>query len=269
MSLLHTMFGLHAMRVAAPVLGAVGAVGSMRVLGRAQRVFHRLPVQLVGVEQARVLVIAPHMDDEVIGPGGTVLRHVAAGSDVGVVFASDGAAGMTGPERDEYVDTREREAAEAAKQMGTSIIEFLDHPDGQLCRLERDLSDELADVLRSFEPEQVFVPFPTDHHRDHQATASAAARAMRRAGWSGEVWSYEAWSPLWPNVSVDVSEVIDGKVDALNCHASQVNGLNYVDATVGLNRYRGLRVGVPLAEAFYRAPAAEFTRVCAKLTGRI
>jgi len=268
-SLLHTLFGLHAMRAAAPAIGALGAVGSMRVLGRAQRVFHRLPVHLVGLEPARVLVIAPHMDDEVIGPGGTVLRHVAAGSEVGVVFASDGAAGMTGPERDEYVGTRKCEALDAAKQMGTSVVEFLDHPDGQLCRTERALSEELAGVLRSWEPEQVFVTFPTDHHRDHQATTSAAARAMRRVGWRGEVWSYEAWSPLWPNVSVDVTEVIDDKVDALNCHTSQVNGLHYIDATVGLNRFRGLRVGVPMAEAFYRAPAAEFSRVCAKLTGRI
>jgi LmbE family N-acetylglucosaminyl deacetylase len=268
-SVLHTLLGVHAARVAVPALGALGAVGSLRLLGRAQRVFHRLPVHLVGIDRARVLVIAPHMDDEVIGPGGTVLRHVAAGSQVGVVFASDGAGGTNGAERDDYVDIRKREALTAAEQMGTSVVEFLDHPDGQLCRVERTLSDELAEILRTWEPEQVFVPFPTDHHRDHQATASAAARAMKRTGWAGEVWTYEAWSPLWPNVSVDVTDVIDGKVDALNCHTSQVNGLDYVEATVGLNRFRGLRVGVPLAEAFYRAPAAEFSRVCARLTGRI
>jgi hypothetical protein len=123
MDLVHTLFGLHAMRFAAPAVGALRALGSMRVLGRAQRVFHRLSVHLVGITPARVLVIAPHMDDEVIGPGGTVIRHVAAGSEVGVVFASDGSAGIAGSERDDHVDTRKREARDAAKRMGTSVLE--------------------------------------------------------------------------------------------------------------------------------------------------
>jgi N-acetylglucosamine malate deacetylase 1 len=269
MSAVHTLIGMHAARVLGPALGALGAVGSVRLLGRAQRVFHRLPVQLVGVTRARVLVVAPHMDDEVIGPGGTLLRHVAAGSEVGVLFASDGGAGLAGSDREQYVETRKREAQDAAKRMGTSIVGFLDHPDGRLCHRESELVDDLAEVLRSFEPDQVFVPFPTDHHRDHQATASTAARAMKRCKWSGEVWSYEAWSPLWPNASVDVTGVIDEKVEALRCHESQLEGLDYVDATVGLNRFRGMRVAVPVAEAFYRAPAADFSRVCARLTGRI
>jgi LmbE family N-acetylglucosaminyl deacetylase len=83
------------------------------------------------------------------------------------------------------------------------------------------------------------------------------------------VWSYEAWSPLWPNASVDIGDVLEDKVAALNCHRSQVTGANYIDATVGLNQFRGLRVRANAAEAFFTAPAAESTRICARLTGRI
>jgi LmbE family N-acetylglucosaminyl deacetylase len=264
-----TLLGLSSLRHVGPALGSIGAVGSARLLRRAQRIFHRLPVELVTVETGRVLVVAPHMDDEVIGPGGTIIRHVQLGSDVGVVFASDGAGDATGAARGEYVQRRKGEALAAADSMGTTVLEFLDHPDGDLCRRERELADDLARVITDFSPDQIFVPFPTDHHRDHQATASATAHGMRRAGWQGEVWSYEAWSPLWPNASVDIADVVDEKVAALMCHESQVASNNYVEATIGLNHFRGLRVGVPLAEAFYRVPAAEFGRTCARLTGRI
>jgi LmbE family N-acetylglucosaminyl deacetylase len=269
MSVLHTLLGAHTIRHVGPVLGSIGALGSSRLLRRAQRIFHRLPVELVDVEAGRVLVVAPHMDDEVIGPGGTILRHVRAGSTVAVVFASDGAGGATGEEREEYVSVRKTEAEDAARRMGTTVAAFLDFPDGDLCRHEGELADELAALIEQFDPTEVFVPFPTDHHRDHQATAAAAAQAMKRSRWKGNVWAYEAWSPLWPNASVDISDVVDDKVAALECHKSQVVAVNYVDATVGLNRFRGLRVGTPVAEAFYRAPAAEFVRMCAKLTGRI
>jgi LmbE family N-acetylglucosaminyl deacetylase len=269
MSAVHTILGLGSLRHVGPALSSIGVVGSTRLLRRAHRIFHRLPVELVDVRPGRVLVVAPHMDDEVIGPGGTILRHVRAGSEVAVVFASDGGADSVGVDRAQYVATRKDEAMLAARQMGTEVVGFLDHPDGDLCLRERELAADLLRTISEFGPDQLFVPFPTDHHRDHQATAAATAHAVRRAGWRGDVWAYEAWSPLWPNVSVDITDVVDDKVAALECHRSQVTSTNYVDATIGLNRFRGLRVGTPLAEAFYRAPATEFHRMCARLTGRI
>jgi LmbE family N-acetylglucosaminyl deacetylase len=268
-NILHALTGLSSLRHLGPSLGAIGAVGSARLLRRAQRVFHRLPVELVDVEPGRVLVLAPHMDDEVIGPGGTILRHVRAGSEVGVVFASDGSGGLKGAAREEYVATRKAEAEQAASRMGTNVVGFLGHPDGDLCRRERALATDFVRTIEQFAPEHIFVPFPTDHHRDHQATAAATAQAVRRTAWKGTIWCYEAWSPLWPNVSVDITDVADDKVAALECHRSQVTSMSYVDATIGLNRFRGLRVGTPLAEAFFRSPATEFSRVCARLTGRI
>ncbi|HEX7095142.1 MAG TPA: PIG-L deacetylase family protein [Acidimicrobiales bacterium] len=204
-----------------------------------------------------------------LGAGGTVIRHISQGGDVGIVFVSDGAGETQGPERDDYVATRKREARAAAERMGAEILAFLDHPDGDLCKREAMVADELGRILHDFGPDEVFTPFPTDHHRDHQATAAATVQAINRAGWDGTVWGYEVWSPLWPNAAVDVGDVLDDKVSALQCHESQLTHRNYIEGIVGLNRYRGLRVGTSAAEAFYRAPAAEFARVCAKLTSRI
>jgi LmbE family N-acetylglucosaminyl deacetylase len=242
---------------------------SRRLLRRSHRIFHRLPVELVDAGDARTLVLAPHMDDEVIGPGGTVLAAVAGGAEVGVVVVSDGREGLSGPEGEAHTARRTEESRAAAELMGTDLVDVLGHPDGALCRVEPAIATDLERLLARWAPRRVMVPFPTDHHRDHQATAAAFARAVEAGGWDGEVWGYEAWSTLWPNVSVDISDRVDDKRAALRCFGSQVGALGYVDATIGLNAFRGLRVGVAHAEAFHRSSASAHVRLCDRLIDRI
>jgi LmbE family N-acetylglucosaminyl deacetylase len=59
------------------------------------------------------------------------------------------------------------------------------------------------------------------------------------SGYAGEVCCYEVWTSLWPNVGVDISSAIDTKREAVDCYASQVAHLHYVEGTLGLNRFRG------------------------------
>ena len=72
-----------------------------RFLLSVRRATHRLPVQLETLRRQRVLVVAPHMDDEVIGCGGTLLLHRSLGSDVRVVFVSDSSGAVGDPRRAE------------------------------------------------------------------------------------------------------------------------------------------------------------------------
>lgn len=240
---------------------------ALPLLRRSHRLFRRLPVELVEAGTARTLVVAPHMDDEVIGPGGLVAAAAAGGATIGVVVVSDGAAGRDGDDARAYTALRTDESRRACAVLGASLLDVLAFPDGSLSLHEPAIADRLAGLLVSFAPERLVVPFPTDHHRDHQAVAAATALAVRRARWGGEIWGYEAWSPLWPTVCVDITAVADTKRAALACHASQIAGLDYTEATLGLNRFRGLRVGVPYAEAFHRAPAGEWVRLCDQLVG--
>lgn len=242
----------------APLIRRLRELAALRLLRRLHRITHRLPVKLRAVERARVLVVAPHMDDDVIGPGGTLVLHQRLGSEVNVVFCARGAT----PEQDA---TRKAETREAAKFMGFSHVEWLDFPEGALSLHEDALAERLVRVILEKNPEQVFCPFPADHHRDHTAVALAVAAALTRTRFQGEVWCFEVWSPLWPNVAVDISGVVEEKRRAIELYASQVAGLHYADGALGLNRYRALRVYVPYAEAFYVTDAEHYIELAREM----
>lgn len=225
-----------------------------------------MPSRLRAVGKQRVLVVAPHMDDEAIPCGGTLLLHAEVGSTVHVVFTTDSG----GPSTDEATratlrSTRRAEAAAAKRVLGYGSEEFYDFVDGTLVRHEHALCEQLTHSIRAFAPTEILCPFPADSHGDHQATALATGTAAVAAGFAGEVWAYEVWTPLWPNVSVDISAVAQGKERAIGCYASQLDDRDYIGAVIGLNRYRGLRHQVPLAEAYYACPPSEFRRFSAQL----
>ena len=243
--------------------------GARRLLARLHRVTHRMPVELRQVQPGRVLIVAPHIDDEVIGPGGTLALHKEAGSTIGVIYVSDSAGDSAQTGIGSQTAIRKQEAEACARQMGFEIVGFLDFADGQLSRYEDRIAGRLREIIASWTPTQIICPFLTDHHRDHEATASAVALALRESAWSGEVWGFEVWSTLWPNVVIDITNGIEKKKAGIACHASQIANMSYVEAALGLNRYRGLRVGVAYGEAFYVCSAADFVKLASRLLFRV
>jgi len=230
-----------------------------RFLLSVRRATHRLPVQLETLRRQRVMVVAPHMDDEVIGCGGTLLLHRALQSDVRVVFVSDssGAVGDAGRARS-LRDIRRTEMMKVRDALALGSIVELGFADGSLTTQEDAIASRLAEELRTFQPEQLLCPFPADGHADHQSTAVALAAATRLAGWRGEVLAYEVWSTLWPNMAIDIGAVAEEKARLIRMYASEMGDRDYAAAVLGLNRYRGMQHRVELAEAFHRCDAAQF-----------
>jgi N-acetylglucosamine malate deacetylase 1 len=77
--------------------------------------------------------------------------------------------------------------------------------------------------------------------------------------------AYEVWTPLWPNVTVDITPFADRKAEAIRLYMSQVADRDYTGATLGLNRFRGLVHAISYGEAFYKSDVAGFTRLTAML----
>jgi LmbE family N-acetylglucosaminyl deacetylase len=229
-----------------------------RFLRRIHRITHRMPVRLRTVERQRVMVVAPHPDDEVIGIGGHLALHQRAGSEVLALYVT-----LDAPASDGTI-VRRGEAQRAAELLGFRH-RFLEFTDGAVSRNEDALGRAIADAIRDFRPDSIFTPFPGDHHRDHQSSSACTGAAIQRVGFDGEVCCYEVWTTLWPNICADISSVVDLKRQAVACYASQTAYYPYAEAALGLNRYRGLRLQVPYAEALLVSRANDFVGLCRTL----
>lgn len=200
----------------------------------------------------RVLVFAPHADDEVLGCGGTLVKLSRAGSHIFVVIVSDGCRGdPAGYSNGDVVEVRRAEARRAATLLGAEEPIFLDFPDGELVA-DGSLESEFIARIRDLRPDWVFVPSPDDAHRDHVAVATAALRAIERSEHCSRVFAYETWTPVAANRLFDVSDTFDRKLDALGAYALPLRYVNYRDAVIGLGRYRALHLPLAMgyAEAF-------------------
>ncbi len=168
----------------------------------------------------RVLVVAPHPDDEVFGCGGMLAWHGKLGASVRVVVLSDGAAGDPGHRDERIVETRKRESLAAGKVLGLSDYRFLDLRDGHLGSVA-DLHVRLARELEEFEPELVYGPSPQELHPDHRATARALIAALAR-GPRRRVFLYGVNSQVVANVLFDTTPVRALKLAAVECFESQI-----------------------------------------------
>ncbi|MDO8906265.1 PIG-L deacetylase family protein [Hydrogenophaga sp.] len=230
-----------------------------RMLVALKRATHRLPSTLHVPVRSRVLVIAPHTDDEVIPCGGTLLQHRQLGSQTRVVFATDSTAGLADADLARRLQRLRRDESEqVANAMQFESVVRLDLPDGRLVRYETTLEKQLVDQILSFQPDIIYCPFPGDGHADHQACALAVGDAAVQLDWKGRMHAYEVWTALWPNIMIDISEQAAEKEDLIRMYASQMADRDYAAGVLGLNRYRGLQHRVRYAEAFYACDAREF-----------
>jgi N-acetylglucosamine malate deacetylase 1 len=211
------------------------------------------PALLPGPPPGPVLVLAPHPDDETIGAGGAIARHVDRGDDVTVVVATSGE--RTGGGGGDVAAAREAECVAACACLGMERPPiFLRLPDGEL----EDHIDELAVGLgqHGAGAAVVYAPSVLDPHRDHRA----ANVGLTRSGLVAEVYGYEIWSPAPVDVLMDVSEVFERKRAALRCYTTALETVDYVRTSEGLAAYRSAAGGLAgrgLAEGFVRLGPAE------------
>lgn len=204
------------------------------------------------IPAASALVIAPHPDDEVLGCGGAIIRHVQSRTPVRVVVVTDGTLGADAGE----AGRRKDESRAAAAILGYGEPQFWDLPDQGLAYGE-PLVERIADAIG--DADLVYAPSPLEMHPDHRALAMAAAEAVRRRGRGVRIAFYEVGVPLRPNTLLDISTVQARKQAAARCFGSQLIRQPYDEHTAALNRFRTytLPPTVTAAEAYAVVDAAE------------
>jgi LmbE family N-acetylglucosaminyl deacetylase len=200
----------------------------------------------------RILVFAPHPDDDILGCGGSMAWHVQQGHQLKVIYLTSGESGSLDFSKDQLVGLREKEACAAAQVLGVKQTAFLRWPDGYL-QVKPEYLQQLTALIRAEKPHRIYLPHSQDAVSDHLVTHHLVMEAVRRAAgpWfqecPGEPWSvgtvlgYEVWTPiLSPGLAIDISSFMDKKITALREHRSQLQGYSYDDAITGLNRYRAV-----------------------------
>jgi len=211
----------------------------------------------------RVMVFAPHPDDELVGCGGSIAKHVSLGNKVTIVYLTSGDAGNIHFKKNELANIRENEARKGMQLMGVNNLIFLKNLDGYLEASGENLV-KVVELIREYKPNVIYLPSPDEAHQDHKVTNDLVSKAINKARGSwfqeakGEPWTvktifaYEVY-PLLKNVNYceDTSQFMELKLKALQEHKSQLESMAYDDIAKSKDRYRGiLNYGSQYAECF-------------------
>lgn len=214
----------------------------------------------------RVLVIAPHADDEVLGCGGLIEKACRTGNRVKVVI---GTVGDTKHRHNGLVvtgDTRKVELANAMNYLGCDDFEVLyEDKDALLDTIpKKELVTKLENILDDFNPTMVFIPLPS-YHQDHQALNMACISALRPNP-NNKIklialyeYPFIGWqqSKFWNNIGelyLDISQTVHKKIEALKKHTSQIRDPNHLISPESVYKWaeiRGLEAGCKFAEKYY------------------
>lgn len=212
-----------------------------------------------------VLVVAAHSDDEALGCGGTIARHVAEGDIVYTVFLADGVSSRVGATAVEL--KRRMEAAEKARQvLGISKIYFLGLPDNRLDSLPLiDVIQPLEKVISEVKPHTIYTHHYGDLNVDHRIANQAVMTACRPLPgvsvreillfevMSSTEWGGPALPSFIPNYFVDISDYLERKMLALEAYSLEMREFPHSRSDRHLEmlaRHRGSSVGLHAAEAF-------------------
>ena len=182
----------------------------------------------------KILVIAPHPDDESIGVGG-LLNSVPAQCSVWIM--TDGRYGGNEYDPCELKEIRRRECVSALDYAKVTDVKFFDYTDGTLIQ-HKDCFDN-EDFLKYT---LVFLPNPNDNHSDHTAVYAYCVSRLKEIKSDIRVFLYEVHTPL-ADIScyTDITEVVSKKSKMISFHASQVKKHSYDKQTEVLAKYRGIQ----------------------------
>lgn len=212
----------------------------------------------------RVLIIAPHADDEVLGVGGTMARLAAEGATLQVVVVTRG---MLPLFDDDGVRRVRMEALEAHRILGVEQTRFLDFPAANLDTVPQyQINLRLTEICAEIRPNIVFIPFNGDIHLDHQLVFQSALVAVRPRGQFEKIkilcyetlsetnWNAAHITPSFiPNTYINIEHYLDVKLNAMSQYSSQIKPFPHersLETLRALAALRGSTVGCRAAEAF-------------------
>lgn len=214
----------------------------------------------------RVAVVSAHPDDETLGAGGTLARHVLYGDEVHACIVTKA---YTPDWPEDAIEQARSQAEKALGTLGVASAKFLGFPTVKLNAVPgKELVDKISEFITDIGPQIVYVPFPGDLNNDHHIVARATAIAARPTTKHRisllyfETLSSTEWGRIYmqtsfkPNYYVDISSTMEMKIEAARCYELELREYPHPRSEEGIKTLammRGMEVGLEKAEAFMLA----------------
>ncbi|MFC1673130.1 PIG-L deacetylase family protein [Pseudomonadota bacterium] len=224
---------------------------------------------MIDLKFDKVLVVAAHPDDEVLGCGGTMARLAASGCEVHIVILGEGLTSRGGAGDPAALEKLHNQGRQACDRVGGCGVRFCGLPDNKfddtpLLNIVQLVEAELCEI----KPQAVFTHHPGDLNIDHRITHQAVVTATRPTGTgpgqgvqllcafevpSASEWAFSQFAPFRPNMFVDISTTLETKIEALACYVGEQCAFPHprsAEHLRALAQMRGSSVGSTAAEAF-------------------
>jgi len=214
---------------------------------------------------SNILVVAPHADDETLGCGGTILKHVAQGDDVTWLLATN--MSISSGFNEKQIKDREEVIQQVASRFKVSRTIDLGLPPAKLDTFSKsELIQLFSEKIKILQPDVVYVPFRNDAHSDHECVFDAVLASIKpfRCPSVCRVLAYETISEtdygfkpedtgFKPNVYMDISQYLQQKLEILELYEEEIDEFPFprsIKAVEALARVRGSQCNREAAEAF-------------------
>ncbi|MFT7618283.1 MAG: LmbE family N-acetylglucosaminyl deacetylase [Planctomycetota bacterium] len=212
-----------------------------------------------------VLVVAPHPDDELVGPGGALFKHSDQGDSISVVVVCDGTLGDPDQrfKKEGYKQVREAETSGVLRDFlnceDVTFFGFVDgvtegnvdaiypnlppDPDDKRRVLVDGLATHLEAQIERVQPRVLYYPWSGEVHADHWACGEAVERLVANRPElfaKTDVMGYEVWSTLVPETILEITDVIERKLEAIRRYETQMSYVDLAEVVAGMNRYRAM-----------------------------
>lgn len=211
----------------------------------------------------KVIIVAPHPDDETLGIGGTLLKHKANNDDVYCIFVTniDEKHGFD----KEIVNQRQIEIDKVSKLYGFNKIYKLNFPTATLTQKDMfDLISKISNIFKDIEPNIIYLPNKFDVHSDHRIIFDATYSCTKsfRYPYIKKILMYEtvsetefgSGSAFLPNYFVNISEYLNKKIEIMKIYKSEVQEFGKprsLENIKSLAIFRGSMINAKYAEAFH------------------
>jgi len=210
-----------------------------------------------------ILIIAPHPDDEILGCGGTILKHIKNNDNIYLCIMTKGDINYYG---EQTLQEKRQEVLKVAEFLNIKKVFFCDFISAHLDTYpQNQINQKLREIIQEVKPHTIYLPHQGDLHRDHQITFQCTLVASKPIlnPYIKRIISYEALSeteqssqyttPFIPNYYINITEELEKKKHALTLYPSELRPYPHPRSPEALEikaKARGIEIGVLAAEAF-------------------